>query len=922
MSFPNDATLPRTSPAALPWRWAGFLAALVLAGDVALLHVPHVGSAPSMVTWWTTVGLGTGLVALTRVRRWPATVLGLAVVGTAARLLVGIDLEAASSVAALHAAQALAAGVVLTAGGRRPAALDTVRDLARLAGAALAGGLLAVATRGVVTGERELDGVGTLSVFTSHTVAILVLTALVLSATKLRSRASTDELILQLLLTGAVTAVAFGPADHLPLVFAPIPFLAWAAMRFDVGIVAGELVGFSVATTLLTSQGHGPFSAVSLSTSSSGAITQAYVIAATLVTLPVALLVGQRQRLLELVQEDERGFRSSFTDSPLGMLFLHDDGHRLVVDDGNDAAGRILSVGTGDLAGRSLADLIETFEPLTHVVGSLRRGEIGSWHGGARAVARDASRIDVALNGIGTRRGVSIISAQLLDVTQEHDARRRLEAATRLTDTTLDTTACIIMVTDTDGTIVRVNGATKEITGYDKSELVGLALWHCPLSPFDRAATEAMFLWPNRSGFPVVQESAARAKDGTARQLVWNSNIVRDELGMPSYAVLTGIDVTAERTSTGLMMHLMRASTFTALIGLDETGVVTMVNAGTEHMLGYTTHELVGRPFAGLLDPVQLRDRTGAGADPFAGLVATTVGQASADWTWSTRTGPGRVVSMTLTTTDTLAGPTGYLCVGRDVTEQRESQHTVLAALTREQEATEQLRVLDRAKDDFVSTVSHELRTPVTSILGYAELLREEMAHRTGDVHHLAMLDTIARNAQRLNAICNDLLVLGGFDHLPDVKRDELDLCQVVALAEDATRALVLHRDLTLTFDQPTTPVRVRGDRAQLDRVLLNLISNAIKFTDDGGRVDVVLRDDGPYAVITVADDGQGIDAADQELVFQRFYRTREAQRLAIPGTGLGLAIVQGIVEAHDGRIDLDSAAGAGATFTVRLPLA
>jgi signal transduction histidine kinase len=218
--------------------------------------------------------------------------------------------------------------------------------------------------------------------------------------------------------------------------------------------------------------------------------------------------------------------------------------------------------------------------------------------------------------------------------------------------------------------------------------------------------------------------------------------------------------------------------------------------------------------------------------------------------------------------------------------------------------------------------VSHELRTPVTSIVGYAEMLTDGSVTEPS-AEQLPLIKTIARNGQRLIAVCNDLLLLSGLDDgAVTWEKESLDLAAEVRQVEETVRPLLVGRTLKVEVSAPVTPVPVIGDRTQLERALMNLLSNAVKFTDDGGSIDCRLETQGAVAVLTVRDTGIGIPVDEQAGLFQKFYRTSTAQKLAIQGTGLGLSIVSAIVSAHGGRITVRSAEGEGATFTVRLPLA
>lgn len=242
----------------------------------------------------------------------------------------------------------------------------------------------------------------------------------------------------------------------------------------------------------------------------------------------------------------------------------------------------------------------------------------------------------------------------------------------------------------------------------------------------------------------------------------------------------------------------------------------------------------------------------------------------------------------------------------------------------KETHLVEKLRALDKAKSDFLSTVSHELRTPLTSIVGYIELLRdEETGPRPLSPPQLHMLDVVDRNANRLRALIEDLLTLsriesGGFGS----RKEPVDLCLLVASAAEAIRPAAEAASVTLETHCPSRPLILEADSDQLDRVMMNLLSNAVKFTPKGGKVTVRAEDRGGESVLSVSDTGIGIPAAEQEKLFQRFFRASNATDAAIPGTGLGLTIVRTIVANHGGEMEVHSEEGRGTTFTARLPIA
>jgi signal transduction histidine kinase len=226
---------------------------------------------------------------------------------------------------------------------------------------------------------------------------------------------------------------------------------------------------------------------------------------------------------------------------------------------------------------------------------------------------------------------------------------------------------------------------------------------------------------------------------------------------------------------------------------------------------------------------------------------------------------------------------------------------------------------VDRIKGDFIATVSHELRTPLTSIRGYLELIGADPGLSE---QGRGFLDVVDRNSERLQCLVADLLFVAQADADEYVLKLGLFCPQeLVDQAVAAARPFAEVQQITLYAD--VDDVReVAGDRARLAQLLDNLISNALKFTPPGGRVDVRLRStDAGSTVLEVADTGIGIPESEQDKTFERFYRATAATKNAIAGTGLGLAIVKLTAEAHGGTVSVESNEGEGSTFRVVLPL-
>jgi len=229
-------------------------------------------------------------------------------------------------------------------------------------------------------------------------------------------------------------------------------------------------------------------------------------------------------------------------------------------------------------------------------------------------------------------------------------------------------------------------------------------------------------------------------------------------------------------------------------------------------------------------------------------------------------------------------------------------------------------RELDRLKDEFVATVSHELRTPLTSMMGFLEMIREGEAGELTE-EQKRFLAIVYRSSERLQRLVGDLLFVARLDASGlQLQFGEVRLDEVARECVESSAALARSREVDLESDLSRVP-ELWADRERLGQLVSNLVSNALKFTPAGGRVLVRTFVDSSTAVLEVADTGIGIPEAEQDRLFQRFFRSSTATEQAIPGTGLGLVISKAIVEGHGGSIGVTSAPGEGTCFRVELPL-
>jgi PAS domain S-box-containing protein len=232
-------------------------------------------------------------------------------------------------------------------------------------------------------------------------------------------------------------------------------------------------------------------------------------------------------------------------------------------------------------------------------------------------------------------------------------------------------------------------------------------------------------------------------------------------------------------------------------------------------------------------------------------------------------------------------------------------------------------RALDELKGEFVATVSHELRTPLAAIYGSAQTLRRKDLE-LDDERRESLLDVIADESERLTRIAGDILLANTLDSdRLRLAREPVDLGGLTREVVDEMRTCFAERDdISIQFSSPQLDASVAGDADKLRQILMNLIENAVKYSPDGGRVEVGLESHENRVRVLVRDEGIGIPPGEEQRIFGKFYRVDPQLSRGVGGTGLGLYISRELVRRMQGRVSVASHEGKGSTFCVDLPLA
>ena len=379
-------------------------------------------------------------------------------------------------------------------------------------------------------------------------------------------------------------------------------------------------------------------------------------------------------------------------------------------------------------------------------------------------------------------------------------------------------------------------------------------------------------------------------------------------------------DVTALKTSHLVAQAAekrLREILQRAPVGLflsDRAAQYVFVNEECTEIIGVSEEETLGRAWEDRLHPEdrervlaewQHSERTGSRFDSEYRFV-TPEGRT----TWVL----GRAVDIR----DASGALQGFVGSIIDINERRRAAAEREGLLLRERAARREAEQANRARGEFLAVLSHELRTPLNAIVGWADVLRDD---GLSGAEASEALDAIIRNALAQNQLVKDLLDLARIDRGElDLDPQERDVADIVTAAIETVRPAAMARSIHLTSSIGShRPAMV--DAARLQQVVWNLLTNAIKFTPDGGAIDVRITDRGAALEIAVADNGRGISPCALPRVFERFWHQDSSGARSGPGLGLGLAIARHLVELHGGTISASSdGEGRGATFAVALP--
>ena len=641
------------------------------------------------------------------------------------------------------------------------------------------------------------------------------------------------------------------------------------------------------------------------------------------------------------------GFSPSFDGLPDAVFAASLTGEILFL---NRAAETTFGLRREEAIGRDLLETILAPEHCPDVRLKLQQA-IEDHYGAFECVCRgtDGTRVytELSLKVVdGADDQTPHVVLSLRDVTQQKYLRQSAALANRFRGL-LEAAPEAMVIANKDGCVLLVNARAERLFGYSRSEIVGQPLeMFVPHRFRDRLPThrKGYVVDPDVSGMGPGIELRGLRKDGTEFPVEISLSPLETEEGVVVSSAIRDVSEskrlkeelarqyeTLVETSE-LLKNILQSSTEHSIIARDFNGNILAWNAGASRIYGYTAEEMVGKQRDEVLHtPEELA--SGKVKAAFEAAFRDGKFECEFERVRKNRERFPAQVAITLRK-DAADQPVGFLLVSNDISDRkaledelRRKNEEIVEQYRRVQKASllesELLARANRLKSEFLANMSHELRTPLNAIIGFSELMHDG---KVGPVSadHKEYLGDILRSSRHLLQLINDVLDLAKVESGTMVFRPEpVDVTRVVGEVRDVLRTLAAEKRIQIEVEIDPLATGIVTDPARLKQVLYNYLSNALKFSHEGGHVCVRVKTEEENELrIEVEDAGIGIRAEDIDRLFVEFQQLDGTAAKKYAGTGLGLALTKRIVEEQGGRVGVESAPDRGSVFYAILPRA
>jgi PAS domain S-box-containing protein len=592
----------------------------------------------------------------------------------------------------------------------------------------------------------------------------------------------------------------------------------------------------------------------------------------------------------------------------------------------NPAAERMLGYTSQEIIGRDISVLFPPHGQREEAAALVKvlNGE-GATSSDRVLVHKDGRRVEVlmTMSPIRDAAGCLIGASKMC---RHVGNRKELEIATRHLAAVVASSDDVIITKDLHGIVQSWNPAAERLFGYSASEMIGQSIRK--VIPRERHGEEDEVLAKVRAGLVVDHfETQRQAKDGRLIDISLTVSPIRDSSGQVIGASKIARDLSEQKRVAVAALHLAAIvqSSDDVVISKDLNGIVQSWNPAAERLFGYTASEMIGQSITKMIPRDRLDEETYV-----LGRIRRGLSVEHFETVRQTKDGHLIDISLTVSPIRNAKGTIiGASKIARDIREQKRlREERRLAAESEEAARREVLEVQNRRiqeasrlKSEFVANMSHELRTPLNSIVGFTELMIDARFGKLPE-RYQEFAEIMHASAQHLLQLINDILDLAKVESGKiDFQPERVDLPAIIAEATAIITGLAAKRKIALRVEIDQALGRVYLDPMRLKQVLYNYLSNAVKFTSEGGHVVLRARaEEGDRFRIEVEDTGIGIRPEDEHKLFIEFQQLDASTAKKFPGSGLGLSLTRRLVEAQGGTVGVRSVFGSGSTFFATLP--
>lgn len=476
------------------------------------------------------------------------------------------------------------------------------------------------------------------------------------------------------------------------------------------------------------------------------------------------------------------------------------------------------------------------------------------------------------------------------------------------------------IATDMDGLVTRMNPVAEALTGWTIADALGKPLgevFHIvnelTRQPVENPAARAL---ADGVVIGLANHTVLIAKDGIERPIDDSAAPIHCKDGLLVGCVLVFRDISERRRLEKKIADQLAAARFLAaiiesssdaIVSKSLDGIIQSWNRGAESVFGYTAEQAVGKPIT-LIIPEDMRD------EERMILNRIRAGECVDHYETTRVRNDGRRIQVSLTVSpikDDEGRIIGASKIARDITERKLVEERVFGLMA-------ELKEADKRKDEFLATLAHELRNPLAPIRNAVQIL---MQKGSADLNRIR--EVIDRQVKHMARLLEDLLDVSRISHDKLVlRKEQIELSETIRIAVETSQPLIERGQHTLDVSLPTTPVYLDADPVRLAQVFSNLLNNAAKYTEPGGKIQISAECQDDEVVVSVKDNGLGLAPETRSRIFTMFSQADRALERSQGGLGIGLALVRGLVELHGGKIEARSdGLGKGSEFIVRLPI-